>query len=185
MAMDDTATIIPGRGTVFIAPLGTTPPNYKTVNPDVSTTFAGWDCVGHTSRDNTVSLSKDGGDVTTKGSWWSEALRTTRESVDWSLTFNSLQVDRFTMGLAFGGGVVEDGGYIVPDAVVSQERALFVLMVDGASRMGILLYRADMTLGDAPEIAVDDFFEIQIAATSLSSQGKRMKWFAKAFDVAA
>lgn len=185
MAMDDGATIIPGRGTIFIGPVGTTPPAYKTVDPNTPSTFAGWDCVGHTSRENNVSLSKDGGDATTKGSWWSEALRVTRESVDWGLTFNSLQVDRFTMGLAFGGGVVQAGGYIVPDAVVSVEKALFVLMVDGANRMGIELYRADMTLGDAPEIATDDFFEIQIAATALSSQGKRMKWHAPAFDAAA
>lgn len=177
MAMDSATTLIPGRGTVFVAPTGTTVPTLNTVDPNTINTFTGWDCIGHTSRENTVSLSKDGGDVNTLGSWWDDALRTTKDPTTWSLTFNSLQMDKLTLGLAFGGGTSAAGKFTVPSVSATVSRALYVLMVDGSGRMAIHCPKADITLGDAPEVSVDGFFEVQLRATVLADGNRLMEWF--------
>lgn len=177
MALDPATTIIPGRGTVFVAPVGTAVPTLATVDPTQASSFTTWDCIGHTSRDNTVSLNKDGGDVNTLGSWWDSALRTTVDPVTWSLTFNSLQMDKLTLGLAFGGGTAASGKYTIPSSSATVSRALYVLMVDGTGRMAIHCPKTDITLGDAPEVAVDGFFEVQLRATVLVSGSTLMEWY--------
>src|SRR5690242_9840379 len=101
MALDANALILPGRGTVFVAPVDTAPPTntqLATISPTAPPT--GFECLGHTSRDNTVSYNKDGGDVTQLGTWWDDAVSSTQDPINWSLTVNSLQVDALTLGLA-------------------------------------------------------------------------------------
>ncbi len=171
MALNANALILPGRGTVFVGDPDETPPTVAqlaTISPTSPPT--GWDCLGHTSRDNTVAYSKDGGDATQRGSWWDDALVTTYDPVNWSLTVNSLQVDELSLGLAFGGGVLDDvaGTYIFGN-VTAVDKAVLVLMVDGAKRLGIYHPNTSMTLGDAPEVSVDAFFEIQLLAQLLNS----------------
>lgn len=185
MALDASATIIPGRGTLFVTEdLTAKFPDYKTVDPRTPSTFTGWDCLGHTSRENTVALSKDGGDAEQVGSWWDAALRETREATTWSWSANSLQVDALTMGLAFPSGKVENGAFWVPGADTSKPVKVFILMVDGTGRMGIGLPNTSVAIGDAPEIAVDGFFEIQLSGSILSDEatGNRIGFFHKNFD---
>ena len=185
MSMDSGAVFLPGRGTVFTADPGTTPFDYKTVDPRDPSTFEGWDCWGHTSRDNTVALSKDGGDSTQLGSWWDAAILDSRAPTSWSWTANSLQVDRTTMSMAFPGGEVRNGAYWVPSADRTIEKAAFILMEDGSgNRMGIYLPHTPLALGDAPEIDIENFFEVQIAGSILSddTSGDRIGFFHPKFD---
>lgn len=189
MSFNTDATIVPGRGTVLTAAVGTAPPDFLTVDPTDKTALStiNWDTLGHTSRENAVALSKDGGDPTTRGSWWDSALSTSYSDVNWGLTVNTLQVDALSLGLAFGGGThtAAQKSYTVKAAISAIEKAVFVLMVDGPKRMGLYFPRASVTLGDAPEIDPENFFEIQLGAQILTaSNGDRFKLFHPALGTA-
>lgn len=183
MALNSGAIILPGRGTVFYGPPDTAPPTVTqlaTISPAAPPT--GMVCLGHTSRENAVAYSKDGGEATQQGSWWDDAIVTTYDPVNWSLAVNSLQVDADTLGLAFGGGTLDatlgtyDFGNVTP-----VDKSLLVMMVDGAKRLGVYHPNTSISLGDAPEVAVDSFFEIQLLAQLLNSASTTAAWAGKRF----
>lgn len=180
MGFNANATTIPGKGTVLVAPPDTAAPDYETVDP-TGVLSGGWETLGHTSRDNNVSLSKGGGDATQRGSWWDDALRATYDPITWSVNVNSIQIDKLTLGLAFGDGTHNGtaGSYDVGGSITAQKKALFILIVDGSSRMGIYIPNVTVTIGDAPQIAVDAFFEITLSAQMLNSPttGKRFRFY--------
>ena len=180
MGFNANATTIPGKGTVLIAPPDTAAPDYETVDP-TGVLSGGWQALGHTSRDNNVALSKGGGDATQRGSWWDDALRSTYDPITWSVNVNSIQIDKLTLGLAFGDGVHNgtQGTYDVGGSIAPQKKAIFILIVDGTSRMGIYIPNTTITIGDAPQLAVDAFFEITLSAQMLNSEttGKRFRFY--------
>lgn len=185
MGFNAAATIIPGKGTVLVADPDTAPPeDYLTLNPADATALVtaapGWDVLGHTSRENTVGMSKEGGEATQSGSWWDEALSSNYAATNWSVTVNSLQVDALTLGLAFGGGDLDttEGSYAVND-IRPTAKSLYILIVGGNSRMGIYIPNTTVSIGDAPELAIDAFFEIALSAAILNSptSGNRFKFF--------
>ena len=180
MGFNPNATTIPGKGTVLVAPPDTTAPDYETVDP-TGTLTGGWEAIGHTSRENNVSLSKGGGDATQRGSWWDDALRATYDPITWSVTVNSIQIDKLTLELAFGDGTHDGdaGTYDISGSITAVKKALFILIVDGSTRMGIYIPNTTITIGDAPQISVDSFFEITLAAQMLNSPttGKRFRFY--------
>jgi hypothetical protein len=184
MGFNSNATTIPGKGTVLVAdPDTAAPTNYLTLDPTAVPLVGatGWSALGHTSRENNVSLSKDGGDVTTSGSWWEEILRSNRAVTNWTATINSIQIDSTTLGLAFGGGTLDTlaGSYDVGD-IVPQNKALFILIVDtGGNRMALYIPNTSVAVGDAPEFAIDAYFEIQLSAAIQNSAttGKKFRWY--------
>jgi hypothetical protein len=185
MALNPDAVILPGRGLPFIAAVDTAAPNYETMTPAAPGT--GWEALGHTSRDNNVQLSREGGDATVQGTWWTPAFRTTYADTSWSVTVNSVQVDETTLDLAFNGAIDTDSnGYIVPSTIVAVERALFILVVDGTSRMGLYLPHVSLSIGDSPAFDPTKFFEIPLAASVLDSEelGGIMQWFHPALEAA-
>lgn len=171
MALDANATILPGRGAVFLAPVDTTAFNLDSLDIHDASTYGTWTPLGHTSRENTVAFAKDGGEATQRGSWEDEALRATYSTVQWSLTVNALQVDNSVLSLAFGGGTYDSvtKKFSVPGTSAAQSRAMFVVLMDGTKRAGFYLPNTEITLGDAPEIDVENFFEIQLSAQILNS----------------
>jgi hypothetical protein len=183
MGLNNSAVFLPGRGIPFVAAPDTAPPDYKTMTP--ANPGPGWTALGHTSRENNASYTKNGGEAETKGTWWTPALRTTYSPVNWLLTVNSLQIDRDTLDLAFNGTVdPDDHGYIVPSAITAVERALFILAVDGTDRMGLYNARASVTLGDAPSFDPAAFLEVPLSASILDSDelGGIMKWYHPALE---
>lgn len=192
MGFSKGATIIPGKGTVLYANPDTAPPsNWATIDPTNAAQMAasgGWAALGHTSRENNVAMSKEGGEPTTVGSWWDPALDTSRSDTTWTMTVNSIQVDASTMSLAFGGGVLDtvNGTYDVGDIVPAQV-ALLILIVGAAGRMAIYVPNTSASVGDAPEIPTDTFFEIQISAALQSSPttGKKFRFLHPGLKAAA
>lgn len=194
MAFNTAATTIPGKGTVLVAaPDTAAPTNYLTLDPTSGgmagpiVGATGWSSLGHTSRENNVSLAKDGGDVTSVGSWWDEVIRSNRAPTNWTATVNSIQIDATTLGLAFGGGTLDTvaGSYDVGD-IVAQQKALFILVVDNTgNRLGLYIPNTSVSIGDAPEFAIDAFFEIQLSAAIQNSAttGKKFRWYHPALKV--
>lgn len=176
MGMNAANVMIPGRGAIFTAEPLTTPPDYKMMTPD--TPGEGWTCLGHTSKDNSVALSKSGGDVTSFDSWWTSALAVIYGSNTWNITVGALQIDTGTLDLAFNGTLdPEDGGYIVPAAVEAVDKALFVLAMQGNKRMGLYLPKVSITLGDAPTFDPTKLFEVPLSAAVLADENTLMKWY--------
>lgn len=185
MGFNAAATIIPGKGTVLVADPDKAPPvDYLTLNPNdtaaLTTAAPGWSVLGHTSRENMVAMSKEGGEATQSGSWWDEALVSNYAATNWSVGVNSLQVDGLTLGLAFGGGTLDaaKGSYAVRD-IRPTAKSLYILIVGGTSRMGIYIPNTTVSIGDAPELAIDAFFEISLSAAILNSPttGNRFQFF--------
>jgi hypothetical protein len=168
MALNGNATLIASRGTVYFAEPGTAVPDYKTINPNLAPP-AGWENVGHISRENPLALAKDGGEQEIKGSWWTAALRTTTTPTTWSVTLNSLQIDKQTLQTAFANGIHDgaEGSFTVTGDTTPANKAVLVLMIDGPLRAAFYFNNAAFTLGDAPEISVDNFMEIQLTAQVL------------------
>jgi hypothetical protein len=182
MAMNAANVIIPGRGAIFTAEALTAFPDYTTMTPE--TPGAGWVSMGHTSMENAVSLSKEGGEVTTFDSWWTAALAVIYGSNSWTVTVNALQMDAGTLDLAFSGELdATNGGYVVPANIVAVEKALFILAMQGTKRMGLYLPKVSITLGDAPTFDPSRLFEIPLSAAVLADDNTLMQWFHPALDV--
>jgi hypothetical protein len=184
--MNSSNVIIPGKGAAFIAEPGATPVNYKTVTP--STLPVGWKSLGHTSVENQVALSKEGGEATIYDSWWEAAIDVTRSPNQWGVTVNALELSKDNFDIAFNGELettTETGGYLVPADVVAVEKALFILAVQGTKRMGVYFPKVSMTLGDAPEFDRESLFELPLSASIMTYEGAVMEWFHPALDKVA
>lgn len=181
MALNPNALIFPSRGTIFVAPVDTAPPTASglaTLSPSAPPTS--FECLGHTSRENLPAYAKDGGDATQYGSWWTDGIATAYDPTTWSLNFNSLQSDALSLGLAFGGGVLDSTvGFFDIGDIAPVSKALLLLLVDGSKRRGFYHPNASITLGDAPEIATDAFFEIPMTAQLLKSPSTTAAWAGK------
>jgi len=182
MSMNSNAVIIPGRGAVFTGEPEIDPPDYKIMTP--TTPGSGWTSLGHTSKENAVGLSKEGGDVTQFDSWWADALAVIYGSISWNITVNALQIDKGVLDLAFNGTIADDGGYIVPASVTAVDRALFVLALQGEKRMGLYLPKVSITLGDAPTFDPGALFEVPLSAAVLSAENELMRWYHPALETA-
>lgn len=168
--LDPSKLILPGNGTVLQAPVGTAPFDLDGFQLNDPATFTGWELLGHTSRENPPAFSKEGGDVTQKGSWEQSGIRAVPgEGETYTFSVNSLEVSQASLSLAFGGGNYDAARkrYGVKD-IVAQELALFLVMLDGTSRAGIDMPNTSVKVGDLPTIDVENFFEVQLLAQVLT-----------------
>lgn len=167
MAMGTNALIIPGRGLLGTAPAHTPPPNPYTFDPNNPLTFdVDW-ILAHTSRENMIELSKDGGEQEAKGSWWTSDIYTRVSDITLSLVVNMLQLDKATFQAAFpSGSVTPAGGWAIESNIGLLERAVFVY-ARGASGSALAIYapRVSLSVGDMPSFDLENFFEIQLSGT--------------------
>lgn len=162
MALDDNAVTVPGRGYYYVAPSGTAVPS-GTGEP-----AAPWINVGHTSQDDPLTISRDGGDRTTLGSWQNDALRETIEPTTYQLAFKLLQYDELALSLYYGGGQVgESGRFEVPKSPQAQEHALYVVIVDGANRWDRHFPKVSVLGNDDEELDTAELSGMPVAATIL------------------
>lgn len=170
MAANDSALIVPGHGTVFYAPRGVALPadplDAFKLNTDAP---AGWTDLGHTSKENAVELSKDGGDKSQLDTWYADAVRVVYAAEQWSMTVNALQMTKETLDLAFRGEHDPvKGRYVIPAATRATEGQIVVLMQDTTGSMLIYAPNTQTTLGDAPSINTENFFEVPLSISILS-----------------
>lgn len=169
MAIDATAKIVPGHGTLFIGDKNAILP----ADPLTSFGLEGtppvaWENLGHTSKENTAAFTRDGGDKTVLDSWLKDGVYTIYAAVNWGLTINPIQIDKNALDLAFNGSFDTDDGYIVPGSNSGNESALFLLTQDGTGSLGFYIPNTSVTMGDAPELDTENFFELPLTASILS-----------------
>lgn len=178
MALDDGAVLLPGTGYVFLnntagaAPPADTAAEVAELDLEADTLATGWLNAGHTSRENNVSLGREGGERTTKGSWQAPSLRESVAPVRWTFGFNALQVTNMNLAMYFGGGDFSDPDrFDVPDTPVPVEKALYIVLVDGSFRLPIYQPKASILGGDPIEVNAEEFLEWPLQATILKNTG--------------
>lgn len=171
MAVDANALIIPGSGTVFMsaanAALPATPLDSFTLNGAAPN---GWQNLGHTSKSNTISFSREGGESTPLDTFLASAVRTQKASESWSVNVPALQFDENILDLAFNGDFDSTtGGYTVPASAAPSQAGLFLLMQDNTGKLGFWLPNTTVSLGDAPSVDTEYFMELPLTASILSA----------------
>ena len=170
MAVDSTKLVIPGHGTVFHAPVNTLPPSNPleafNLQADGPTP---WKNLGHTSKQNTIAFTKEGGDRETIDTFLADAVRESVASTSWGVTIAALQFDEDNLAMAFNGDFDEaTGGYTVATPV-PVEAALFLYFQDTTGALGFWLPNTTVALGDAPTVDTANFFELPLSATILAA----------------
>lgn len=176
MSVDKTKLVIPGHGTVFKAPKGTKPPTdpmtaFSLTAENVASASGGakWINLGHTSKQNTIAFTKEGGDKESLDSFLADGVRTSTSSTQWGVNVAALQIDPTTLDLAFQGAFDPDtGGYTVAGSS-STEVALFLFFQDTTGSLGFWIPNVDTSIGDAPSVDTANFFELPLAGSILSA----------------
>lgn len=180
MSVDATKLVIPGHGTVFHAPVNTLPPTNPlsafnlTANtvPNNETTPVTWKNLGHTSKQNTIAFTKEGGERESLDTFLADAVRTSTSSTSWGLNAAALQFDEDTLDIAFAGEFdPATGGYTVASPKPVQV-ALFLYFQDSTGSIGFWLPNTEISLGEAPSVDTAQFLELPLTASILSADAE-------------
>lgn len=171
----DDAVFIPGRGGVLIAPVGTLPPTASELQQwvDAGAVGALGDFVplGYTSSDELPSIDADveGGEV--KGAWENSALRTTKTTITESITVTPIQWSEKPLTHRFGPGVIDDkkGHFHAPAVYSATEVAMLVVIIDGASVLGIEYYKVSSSPEGGIELDPEAFAGLPVKWTVLTT----------------
>lgn len=172
MALTDAAVIIPGTGYIYLAPAATVQP------ASLTAPASPWENLGHTSRGDGLTITRDGGDSNILGTWQNTALRDRRDPTTYAITLFAHQVDNTVLGLYFGGGDASVAGkFGVTSTTGTTEKAMFVRIVDGANEVG--LYVPKVSVGAEDDVSVDPegFLAFPLRATVLQVSGSNLMDF--------
>lgn len=172
MALNDAAVFVPGTGFMYIAPP-------ETVQPaSLTAPTSPWENLGHTSRDDGLTITRDGGDSNILGTWQNTQLRDRRDPTTLAITAHLHQVDNNVLALYFGGGdATVSGEFGVVDASATVDKALYVRIVDGANEVGLYVPRVSIGADDDIEVDVENFLAFPVRATVLQVTGSNLMTF--------
>lgn len=174
MALNDNAVYIPGTGRVYVAPAETAQP------ASLTAPASPWEELGHTSREDGLTITRDGGDSEVLGTWQNAQLRERRDPTTFAITMFLQQVDNVTLGMYFGGGdATVAGEFGVTGAVGTTENALYVRIIDGANEVGLYVPKVSIAADDDIEVDVEGFLSLPVRCTVLGVTGENlMTWLA-------
>lgn len=155
MAINDDATLTVGAGNYFTAAVDTALP------ADLLAPGATWTNVGHTSLEDILNITSEGGDATTLGTLQNKSLRTRYSTRTESMTFTLMQWDTPSLKLYFGSNatVGTQGEVQVPINPTPTTAAFLAIFVDGDNVFAFYapkaeIYRADdLAIADTENLA--------------------------------
>lgn len=183
--LDDNGYLIPNRVVLHTATVDTAPPDANSLDSPA----VGWTILGHVGDETgqgSISFTRDGGDVTTKGSMTKRAIRTNVEPVESGVDVDITQWTRYVLALYHGttGGTnptsmpisgSQDGS--------STEKAMLAVWEDGTRRVGLYAPRGSWTGRDAIATdSIEDAVAIPLhvsfldSATLTGSDGKPLRF---------
>ncbi len=150
MALNNAATLVVNSGNYFTAPAGTEFPE-DLLNPGVE-----WENVGHTSLEEILEISSEGGEQTVLGTLQAKNLRTTYSPRTEALAFTVQQFDTPALKLYYGSNapVLENGLVGVPQNPVPTNCAFLAVYVDRDNQFAFYAQAADIFRGD--DVAIED-----------------------------
>src|SRR5690606_20712150 len=170
--MLDSAVILPGVGYMYLAPAETVAP------ANLEEPEAPWENLGHTSREDGLTITRDGGDSETLGTWQNPSLRERRDPSVFAITAYLHQVDNNVLSLYFGGGDTSTEGVFGVNSVTGTvEKALYVRIVDGANEVGLYVPKVSIGAEDDVEVDPGGFLSFPIRATVLQATGSNLMDF--------
>lgn len=172
MSADATKLVIPAHGTVFHAPKNTKPPKNPFGPDGFKLTVDGpspWKNLGHTSKQNTIAFTKEGGDRESLDTFLADSVRVSTASTSWGFSAAALQFDHDNLDMAFNGEWDETtGGYTVASSAPI-ESAIFLYFQDSTGSLGFWLPNTEIGLGDAPSVDTANFFELPLSGSILAA----------------
>lgn len=172
LGIKDSSLVIPGRGTLFVAPKNTPLDEtqgikpFANINSDTITVGeATFNNFGHTSSENLFELAPDGGDATSLRTWLRENVKTIYDDISWALSGASVQWDKETLKQIYNAWDTADGnGSVVGAAKKSLEVALVLVANAGDGALGFYMPNASMSFGDGPSFDLQQFAEAPFTA---------------------
>jgi hypothetical protein len=169
MALDDSKVLKPGTAHFYTAVTGTPLPE-DLRNPGVE-----WTHMGHTSLEDILSATSEGGESTILGSLQKRQLRNSTSARTETFAVNLLQLDEDSLTLYFGSNVVVSGdGRVVsvPATPVAAERAWLCVMYDGDVDAGYYTAKAEFIRGEDISISdTESLTQLPIRITPLGADG--------------
>jgi hypothetical protein len=158
MAIDNTAVLKVGTGHFYTAPVGTAKPS------DLRNPGGSWTEIGHTSVQDILSASSEGGETTTLRSLQNATLRQTAAARTEAFVMNLLQFDTAGLKLYYGSNASVTGSGAgatvkVPANPTPTEVAWLVVFYDGQTTAGIyapktsILRNDDLSIADTENLA--------------------------------
>ncbi|NMM93870.1 Ig-like domain-containing protein [Bifidobacterium oedipodis] len=163
MSVNLKSVMQPLRGTIFTAPAETELPDDLTQFADLTVEKVGdWVNLGHTSNDNKIEFSFDGGDPEALATWLMDNARTRYSDSTLTFTGNALQGDKDTVKLIYNGWEALGGRMIV--ATLNKravDMAFLVVAKDTAENitMGLYLPNVSFAFNGLPNFTGDNFAE--------------------------
>lgn len=173
MALDQSKVLKISRADYYTAEVGTEAPADLSFDP--TTPPAGWEHAGHSSIEDILTSSTEGGETTTLGSIQNASLRQSTTAAIRSFQVNFLQWDTATLKLYYGGNatVGADGSVDVPETPLPSEVAWLAVLRDGNSFGGFYAERASAIAADDVELSdADSLAQLPVNFTPLSNNGK-------------
>jgi hypothetical protein len=130
----------------------------------------GWSTVGHTARDDLPEFGFDGGDTEVRGTWQNENLReVVTQPISDFLTIYLQQWDMNSLTLYYGQDAAKQSGVfgVKGGTPAPVERALFIIIVDGETKIGFYSPKASIKRDDSISLATDEFASLPVRATFL------------------
>jgi hypothetical protein len=172
VALIDSAVLIPGTGYMYTAPAETVIP------ANLTAPAAPWENLGHTSREDGLTITRDGGDSETIGTWQNPVLRERREPTTFAITAFAHQVTNEVLEMYFGPGDVDTADrFGVTSSTATIERALYVRIVDGTNEVGLYVPKVSISSEDDVEVDVEGFLAFPIRMTVLQVTGSNLMEF--------
>jgi hypothetical protein len=172
VALTDSAVLIPGTGFMYTAPAETVIP------ASLTSPAAPWENLGHTSRDDGLTITRDGGDSEVIGTWQNPSLRERRDPTTFAITAFLHQVDNEVLSMYFGpGDVATADRFGVTSSTATIERALYVRIIDGTNEVGLYIPKVSISSEDDVEVDVEGFLAFPVRCTVLQVSGSNlMTW---------
>lgn len=177
MGLHDNATLNITTGGVWVHTVGTAFPG------DIADPGAdGWANIGHTSLEDILSQSSEGGDTTILGTLQAKTLRTKKSTKTTTYTVQAAQWDLETLQLYYGtADPVEASGLAtgllgVPDDPTPLQKAVIIVVWDGSTPVAWYAPKADIIGGD--DLSLSDttsLLTVPINITPLNYNGASKK----------
>lgn len=172
MALNDSAVYIPGTGKVYTAPSGTAKP------ADLKAPASPWSELGHTSREDGLTITRDGGDSEVIGTWQNPSLRERRDPTSFAIVMFLQQIDNASLQMYFGGGdTSEDGEFGVATVGETTELAAYIRIIDGTNEIGLHVPKVSIAADDDIELDVEGFMSMPVRMTVLGITGDNLMTF--------
>jgi hypothetical protein len=151
---DDNAVLKPTTGHYYKAPVGTVIKMADLLAPP-----APWTELGHTSIEDLLSITSEGGEATVLGTLQNKNLRTTYSTRTETMAFTLLEFDIEGLKLYYGKNAPELTGDLagflgVPTDPVPTDAAFLVVFEDGDNAFGFYAPKTEILRGD--DLSLED-----------------------------